>query len=277
MKIFSLFLIVISLTFVSISAQSKRKSPRKKTVKVVAKPEAVIPPVETEKLPDAPHKKNERAAQTSQTELQKTNAGRTAKPTVAAPAPFVYEFSQPTFRVSRVLIEHDQSGKGKITFERQDLDGAISDPLTVSPAALERIKNLWDELKFLDSSENYQSTIRDYKHLGTMKFVRTDGERRRETEFNWTENPTAKSLSDEYKKLTEQFVWIFEINVARENQPLESPKLMDKIDRLIKQNQISDARQVLTFLREVGDDERLPLITRNHAARIIKSIEKQKK
>jgi uncharacterized protein (UPF0147 family) len=52
---------------------------------------------------------------------------------------------------------------------------------------------------------------------------------------------------------------------------------MDALDSLIKRNEISDASQMLPFLKELSSDERLPLIARNHAARIIKTMEKQKK
>jgi uncharacterized protein (UPF0147 family) len=68
---------------------------------------------------------------------------------------------------------------------------------------------------------------------------------------------------------------MFEINVARENQPLESPKLMDKLDSLVKRNLISDSQQILPILRDLANDERIPLIARHHAERIIKTIDKQ--
>lgn len=66
------------------------------------------------------------------------------------------------------------------------------------------------------------------------------------------------------------------MNLSRVNQPLESPKLMDMIDSYIKRNEISDAAQLVPFLKELGDDERIPLIARNHAARLLKQIEKNK-
>jgi hypothetical protein len=70
---------------------------------------------------------------------------------------------------------------------------------------------------------------------------------------------------------------MFDMNVSRVNQPLESPKLMDVLDGYIKRNEVSDATQLLPFLKELGDDERIPLIARNHATRLIKQIEKEKK
>ena len=87
----------------------------------------------------------------------------------------------------------------------------------------------------------------------------------------------ARALADEYRKLSNQYIWMFDINLSRENQPLESPKLMDVIDGYIRRNEISDAVQLIPFLKQLGDDERIPLIARNHATRLIKQIEKEKK
>ena len=41
---------------------------------------------------------------------------------------------------------------------------------------------------------------------------------------------TRKLLADEYRKIGNQFIWMFDINVARENQPLEAPRIMDALD-----------------------------------------------
>jgi hypothetical protein len=70
---------------------------------------------------------------------------------------------------------------------------------------------------------------------------------------------------------------MFDINVARQNQPLESPRIMRGLDSYLKRNAISDPVQMLPFLRELSGDERMPLIARNHAERLAKQIEKDKK
>ncbi len=83
-------------------------------------------------------------------------------------------------------------------------------------------------------------------------------------------------MADEYRKISQQFVWIFDINVARENQPLESPNLMNALDGLIRRNEVSDPEQMIPMLKELGNDERIPLLARNHATKIIKQIERKK-
>jgi hypothetical protein len=265
-----LFLITIlaltGLTF----AQTKKRKPGKPT-----KPIATVQPKQGEtvsdeiSVPKTPGKKNERSAG----ETEKKNP-QPIKPMENAPVYF-YEFSQPNFLISKIFIEHDESGKGKITFLKQSFAEMISDPIQLSPETLERVKNVWNALNFLDSNENYQY-IKDYSHLGTMKFtIKKDG-RERISVFNWTDNKDAKSLADEYRRIGNQFIWIFDISVARENQPLETPRMMDALDALIKRGEISDAAQMIPFLKELSDDERIPLITRNHATRLIQQIEKVK-
>lgn len=265
-------------------AQTKNRKPIKKVVAKKAAPPAVIKgPVMVETIPEkTPVKKNERPAApvNNAQEPQKKNQSPTRAGTAAGQAKeaanlFVYEFTQPNFVVSRIVIEHDEAGKGKITFEKKGADEAITDPLELSALSLEKIKNLFQTLNFIDSTEDYQSTIRQYGHLGTMKLrVKKDG-RERAAEFNWTENKDAKALADEYRKIGEQFVWIFDMSVARENQPLEAPSLMDRLDSLLKRDQISDPPQMLPLLKKLSDDERIPLIARNHASRMVKEIEKK--
>lgn len=255
---------ILALTGLSFAQTKKRKS---------GKPTATVQPKQSETAPDessAPKtsgKKNERLTD----ETEKINS----RPTENAPVYF-YEFSQPNFLVSKIFIEHDETGKGKITFLKQSFTETISDPIQLSPETLERIKNVWNALNFLDSTENYQY-VKDYSHLGEMKFtIKKDG-RERTSAFNWTDNKDAKTLADEYRKIGNQFIWIFDMSVARENQPLETPRMMDALDALIRRNEISDAAQMIPFLKELSDDERLPLIARNHATRLIQQIEKVKR
>lgn len=190
---------------------------------------------------------------------------------------YIYEFENPKFVVSHVLIEHDEAGTGRVTFIKRDFEEEITEPLRLSDSTLEHLRSLWQELNFLESTESLQSPERDYGHLGTMKLSFLKDGRRRESEFNWTENKTAKELTDEYKKIGTQFIWMFDMDVARRNQPLETPRIMKGLDSNLRRGAISDPQQMLPFLRELKDDERLPLIARNHADRIIKQIEKGKK
>lgn len=264
--------------------QTKKKKTTTKTKKAATKTTTTAT-TSTEPVDNgpAPLKKNERPADaagtdgtvTTQTPQKKNQGKSTTTAKTEIQYPYIYEFNQPDFDLSHYVIQHDENGKGKITFRKGQFSEDVTDPVQLSAATLERIKALFNVLNFLSSTEDYQSKERQYAHLGTDKItVRKDG-RQREVTFNWSENKDAKALADEYRKIGDQYVWIFDINLARENQPLESPKLIDLIDSMIERNWISDPVQLLPFLTELSNDERIPLLGRNHLTRIIKSVEKK--
>jgi hypothetical protein len=189
-------------------------------------------------------------------------------------ARYVYEFSQPDFFVYFIHIEHDEKGKGTIRFERRTDTEQITDPIQISPAALERIRARFDALRFLDSTDNYQGE-RNYPSQGKTKLTLKQGGRERTTEFNYSQNPEAQGLADEYRRVTEQALFVFDVNVALENQPLEMPKIINRLESLIDRKYLSDTRQLLPLIRELTEDERVPLVGRNQAARILKKLDKQ--
>ena len=210
-----------------------------------------------------------------------------ARPQQAVPAPAVganntdavkysYEFSQPKFYVKHIRLEHDANGRGSVTFERLNEDVPVTEPLELSPETLARINTAWQGLRFLDSDTNYQAD-KQFPHLGTMKIGMERGDRKRVAEFNWTNNRDAETLINEYRKAADQVILVFDIAIARENQPLNAPKLMETMESLLKRNGLSDPRQLLKLLQDLSTDEHVPLIARNHALRLIKQIEKLEK
>jgi hypothetical protein len=186
---------------------------------------------------------------------------------------YSYEFTQPQFYIRHIVIEHDAAGHGKITFERLGQEPAIVEPVELSTGALGRILGLWTALQFLESSENYQSD-KQFPHMGTMRLLMEQGARKRTAEFNWTNNKEAFALANEYRRVADQAVLLFDIAIARENQPLNAPKLMDEFEMLLQRSALSDPYQLVPLLHDIATDERLPLIARNHATRLLKKIEK---
>ena len=186
---------------------------------------------------------------------------------------YSYEFTQPKFYVKHIVLEHDASGRGTITFERLNEDTPVTEPIELSANALGRITAAWQALQFLDSGTDYQSN-KQFPHLGTMRIGMQRGERKRVAEFNWTNNSDASKLVTEYRKAADQAIWIFDIAIARENQPLNAPKLMEAMESMLKRNGVSDPRQLLKLLQDISTDEHVPLIARNHALRLIKQIQK---
>jgi hypothetical protein len=213
----------------------------------------------------------------------KQNVRPEASVPTATPAPpkkvendstrFSYEFTQPEFYVRHIRIEHDANGRGVIKFERLHDEVIYEEPVELSPAAAVRISGLWQALRFLDSEENYQSE-RQYAHLGTMRLKMERDSRQRTAEFNWTNNKDTFALANEYRRVADQAILIFDIAVARETQPLNAPKLMEEVELQLKRNGLSDPQQLVPLLKDISTDEHLPLIARNHAIRLIKKIEK---
>ncbi len=264
-----IFLLILSGLVFAVSAQTKRNQRTKKATKPAVQTESK--PVATpEPTPPPAGKRNSRpTAENSSDTIQKTETQN--------PPAFVYEFSQPAFVIPHIRIEHDENGKGKITFLKKDFDEEFTDPVQLSAVTLEKLKTHFDALNFLESTEDYQYE-KDYSHLGNMKITRRskDG-KERTAAFNWTTNADAKAIADEYRKLANQYIWMFDITVARQNQPLETPRIMKALDGYIKRDGISDPPQMIPFLQDLSNDERVPLITRNNAAKLIKEIEKMKK
>jgi len=186
---------------------------------------------------------------------------------------YFYEFTQPAFYVRHILIEHDANGRGKIKFERLHEETGFEEPIELSTGALGRVLGAWTELHFLESTENYQSE-RQYAHLGTMRLKMEHDSRQRTAEFNWTNNKVTALLANEYRRVADQAILVFDISVARETQPLNTPKLMEEFELQLKRNGLSDPQQLVPLLQDISTDEHLPLIARNHALRLIKRIEK---
>ena len=253
-------------------AQTKRRAkpvPKNPIVTTVAP--APSPSPEKPATVKTEPKKNERPSSGMSTQKSSSDAV-----TPQIDPTYLYEFAQPDFMITKIVIGHDEAGRGTITFTKKMFGDTVTDPLQVSPAALERINSAYAALNFVDSTENYQYE-KDYSHLGVMTFRLKKGGKQRTVVFNYTVNKDAKILSDEYRKLGNQFIWMFDVSVARENQPLETPKLLDSLDSLIRRDEISDPSQMVSFLKGLTDDERIPLIARNHAGKLVERIEKNKK
>jgi len=201
------------------------------------------------------------------------SAAAVSAPSASDAVKYTYEFSQPKFYIKHIVIEHDANGRGTVTFERLNEDTAVTEPLELSTEALARITSSWQALQFLEAQTDYQSN-KQFPHLGTMRIAVQRGDRKRVAEFNWTNNSDASKLVGEYRKAADQAILVFDISIARENQPLNAPKLMELMESYLKRDGLSDPRQLLKLLQDISTDEHVPLIARNHALRLIKKIEK---
>lgn len=255
-------LLTVSLVATAAHAQTKKKPVVKKPA---AQPVIVKPQPTPTLTPDNKTKKNERPAGVDQTPKLQT----------FTPIYF-YEFSRPGFLTEKVTIEHDEAGLGKITFKKLDSEEMITDPIELSQGTINQLKEAFARLDFLDSTESYQYE-KDYPHMGNIVITVKKGGKSRTAKYNWTINKNAKQLMDIYRGIGQEYVWRFDIDLACELQPLQTPGLMDEIDSYVRRNEIPDPPHLVPFLTKLSTDERMPLMARNRAAKLVKEIEKVKK
>lgn len=258
----------------ALAVTSGAASPALAQRKTTARPSDQSAPKKVAARPDEEGKSGDSSNDSSGQDASKGSQDKSKEdPNVAH---YVYEFKQPDFFVYFVHIEHDDRGRGLIRFERRNDTEQITDPLEISPAALERIRAHYAALNFLDSAANYQGE-RTYPSQGQTRITMRLGGRERTAEFNYSQNPEAQGLAEEYRRLTEQALFVFDIGVALEAQPLDTPKLLERLDSLIDRNYLSDKRQLIPLVRDLSEDERVPLVGRNQAVRILKKLEKPEK
>ena len=265
----ALFLAMVA-AFPAQAKKPKKPAKVKQTTAVVTP----LPPPQTP-VESASVKTNERPADDSSAETKRNNRDSINAKTASVPVYF-YEFTRPGFTYSKILIEHDEAGKGKIAFLKDGSDELVTDPINLSALTVTKIEEALSALSFLDSTENYQYP-RDYSHMGNTQITVRKGGRERTVKYNWTDNKNAKMLMDEYRRIANEYTWRFEMSVARENQQLQTPGIMGALDSYLKRNEISDPIHMLPFLTGLTTDERLPLIARNHAIKLIKQIETTRK
>jgi hypothetical protein len=217
-------------------------------------------------------------AQSRDSEKKNGRGEQKAQPVVVSKfqPTYSYQFTRPGFPYSKILIRHDDRGVGEIIFEKDGSDESITDPILLSEATISKLKQLYLDLNFVSSSEDYQYE-RDYSHLGNIEITATTAGRTRTAKFNWTTHKLAKELADEYRRIGNEYTWKFEMNIALENQPLQSPSLMDLLTGYVQRQEISDPSHLLPMLRKLASDERMPLMARNRASKLVEKLSKPSK
>lgn len=264
-KSLCLGIIAVLLCAVGVEAQTKKKTKKTKKATPTAAATTTATPAPTPVVEATPSKRNERPG---------GDVKQNAKAPAYVPTHF-YEFTRPGFAYSRVLIEHDEAGVGQISFQKDGNAELITDPIRLSAVTLAKINDTLTAMNFLGSTESYQHE-RDYSHLGNIEIKVQTKAGSRTVRYNWTSNKHAKELMDEYRRISNEWTWRFEITAARENFPLQTPGIMDTLASYLKRSDISDPPTLLPFLTELSSDERLPLMARNNAGKLVKQIEKKK-
>ncbi len=264
----SILALVLAVAMVGAAQNTKNKRPAKSTGTKAAIAKPSPSPAPEDVPPEPGPKRNERPSDNG------ASIAIVAEQT--RPPAYFYEFSRPGFVYPKITIEHDEAGNGKITFEKEGFAEPVTDPVKLSDATMARLKATFAALNFLDSTETYQ-TPRDYSHMGQITVRLKREGRERTASYNWTDNKDAKLLMDEYRRIGVEYTWRFEILLARDNQPLFTPGLVDALDSYLRRGEISDPPHLLPFLSSLSTNERLPLMARNRLAKLIAEIEKDAK
>jgi len=187
---------------------------------------------------------------------------------------FYYLFENERFTTPMQEVEFDGQGHGTFKFKRKDSDEIIND-LSVSPALLMQINELFAELNFLGSQEDYQHK-KDFSHLGTVTISMSRNGKERTVKFNYTENQPLNKLREIFQNLTVQENRVFEMETIWTNDPISTPAQLRMLESELRSKRIADPNRFVPILKEIKLDEGVPLIARNHAERLLQSIRKGK-
>src|SRR5436190_7028057 len=110
--------------------------------KTVKKPDTPPPVAESTPqptpviTPGGPAKRNERPSDPGNTKVN-TRDGANSTAAVSNSTTYSYEFDRPGFTYPNILIEHDDNGKGKISFKKDGYQDFLTDPIQLTPVTLE--------------------------------------------------------------------------------------------------------------------------------------------
>lgn len=185
-----------------------------------------------------------------------------------------YLFENEKFTTPLQEVVFGADGRGQFRFKRKE-GGEIVNPLTVSTALVAQVQGLLDELRFLESTEDYQFK-KDFSHLGRITISQTRGGRDRETTFNYTTNPAMNRLVEIFRNIATQETRVFEIETVRATDPISTPAQLRLLESELRSKHIAEPQRLTTLLQEIKLDESVPLIARNHAERLLQAIKKEK-
>ena len=188
---------------------------------------------------------------------------------------FKYVFENPRFYIPWIQLDLSPEGIGRAQFRRGESDEVLDRKVKLLPSTLSRIAELIAKSGFLTSGEDYQSK-RDFAHLGWMTISVNQGGKQRTVRFNYTQNQDMSELADIFRAISNQAITLFDIDLAIQHQPLDLPRMLDAVENELHLERLAEPEQLIPTLRDIAQDDTLPLIARNHATRLINNIQKGK-
>jgi hypothetical protein len=210
----------------------------------------------------------------SQTTIEITQLAKSTARDSTAGARYRYLFENPRFTTPVQELEFDGSGQGKFRFQRKDSEEIVNN-LSLSSTVLSQIQQLFDEMNFLESSENYQHK-KDFSHLGNMTITYSRGGKERTITYNYTDNQSLSRLGDIFRNIVTQETRIFELEAVLANDPISAPAQLRMLESELRSKHIADPQRLEPILKNIKLDESVPLIARNHAERLLQMIKKEK-
>lgn len=211
----------------------------------------------------------------AQTRIEFTNV---QKGDGAASTSYRYVFENDRFTTPFQEVVFGADGKGEFRFRKKEggqLGEEIANKLTLSPAVVRQAQALLDELNFLTRDEDYQYK-KDFSHLGKVTLTYSRDGKTRTVSFNYTANQAMTRLVDLFRGIATQETRVFELETVRANDPISTPAQLRLLETELRSKHIADPERLMPLLQEIKQDESVPLIARNHAERLIQSINKGK-
>lgn len=188
---------------------------------------------------------------------------------------YKYHFENSRFDITSVDIDISDKGEGQLRFKKRDEDEEILLPIKLLPETISRLQSLYDELRFLDSLDNYQANAK-LTNLGTTTLFLKQGERSRSASFNYTDNRSAMQITSLFRAIENQYRRTEELKLSRQFSPLDLPKHLKNLQEELKRNRIAEPSQMVPLLSDLSVDDSAPLIARNAAEKLIKMIKEGK-
>lgn len=213
-------------------------------------------------------------AAVSQVAVKPDQANKLAHGNSLSTVAYQYKFENERFTTPLQELEFDGNGHGHFRFKKKESEEIINE-LTVSSPVLLQIQSLFSQLNFLSSQETYQHK-KDFSHLGTVTISQTQNGKERSVKFNYSDNPAINQLREIFQNIVTQETRFFELETVRATDPLSTPAQMRMLDDELRSKRIADPNRFVPLLKDLKLDEGVPLITRNHAERLLQRINKGK-
>ncbi|MGH9765436.1 MAG: hypothetical protein ACREDR_45205 [Blastocatellia bacterium] len=188
---------------------------------------------------------------------------------------FTYKFENARFYIPLIDLQVNADRTAELSFKQGESDDTIDQTFTVRPETMNKLVELTTRSRFLESDEDYQSK-KDFSHLGWITITATEGGHHRTARFNYSQNKDVSDLAEIFRAVATQWIDLFHINVAVEHQPLDLPAQLDVLENDLQIERLAEPESLVGPLRDISQDDTLPLIARNHANKIITAIQKKK-